>query len=144
MSDRITGVADSPDYGLDELVQSGVTIHIERMSGNHFWIGIDHPDGRHIRVGLHAKGEIMAHVEEERHEPARPGLLGPRWLASAQIRFVDRAVVLRREGPYKTTALVPVLQQLWQQEETGLTQWRDVPVECEEGAVPHVEASPNE
>ena len=42
---RSTGPADGGD--IDELVMSGVDIHIEQMNDRCWWIGIDMPSGGH-------------------------------------------------------------------------------------------------
>lgn len=47
---------------LDELFASNVSVHLERMSGNAWWMGIDLPNGNriHLRFGCVTKRAKLA------------------------------------------------------------------------------------
>ena len=60
--------------GLDEVIAKGCTFHLERMTDSYFWMGIDLPDGTHLRLGIAKRsdrGFIDAYVEVEKNG-ARP------------------------------------------------------------------------
>lgn len=70
MTDRITGTKPGfPDYGLDELVLSGVTVHMERMASGHMWMRVYRPGFDDVVVNLHSTRKITANVEFERDAP---------------------------------------------------------------------------
>ena len=62
--DRITGVT-AEDFGLDEIVATGVSFHMERMDGDYMWFVIS--DGtREQHVDMYAyKNKLYVHVRDQ-------------------------------------------------------------------------------
>jgi hypothetical protein len=57
----------------------------------------------------------------------------PRWLATPQLRFVVRELSYSERPGITVIKSIRILQQQWQHEETGHTQWRDVPETVDHG-----------
>lgn len=56
---------------VDEIVAHNVTIHVERMAGNAWWMGVDSADGKHclhVNFGFY-KRQMYCHVEDEGLQP---------------------------------------------------------------------------
>lgn len=61
---RPTGPADGGD--IDEIVMSGVDLHIEQMGDRTWWIGIQAPDGKRWAGNFHATSRgVMTFSEQE-------------------------------------------------------------------------------
>lgn len=54
------------DDEIDEIVFSNADVHIEQMSDNCWWIGVDLPDGGYWAGNFHTKKK-MTFTEQERH-----------------------------------------------------------------------------
>lgn len=75
MSEHVRFQYDDNGTHLDEIVLTGVTFHIERMSQHGWWLGVDDPEtGQHLSMWWAATAEP---VVEEDFADVRHYLRGP-------------------------------------------------------------------
>jgi len=77
------------DGAVDEVVGWGF-LHVEQMSGGHWWIGFDTADGRLLHLNFHAKGSIRCRVEDQ----------GPSELWAARVEERQRALIVNAPDGY--------------------------------------------
>lgn len=68
-------IRHNDDGTIDEIVASGVSVHIEQMSDDGWFIGIDAPDGRYWQFWMGAKNRRSA-VEVRHTESSAVGEIG--------------------------------------------------------------------